>query len=59
MSNPALVLRYQGKYKEAEGMHRQVVRLHETALGKEHPKILISMDNLALVLGTVVAGRAL
>jgi hypothetical protein len=59
MSNLALVLRDQGKYKEAEGMHRQAIRLHETALGKEHPKILISMDHLALVLGTVVAGRAL
>jgi Tetratricopeptide repeat len=59
MSNLALVLRDEGKYKEAEGMYRQAVRLRETALGKEHPKILISMDILALVLGTVVAGRAL
>jgi hypothetical protein len=59
MSNLALVLRDQGKYKEAEGMYRQAVRLHETVLGKEHAKTLISMDNLALVLGTVFTGRAL
>ena len=47
MSNLALVLRDQGKYEEAEEMHRQAIRLRETVLGKEHSKTLISMDNLA------------
>jgi hypothetical protein len=31
-------------------MHRQVLRLSETVLGKEHPGILVSRNNLALVL---------
>ena len=47
MSNLALVLRDQGKYEEAEEMHRQAIRLHETVLGKEHSKTLISTDNPA------------
>jgi Tetratricopeptide repeat len=59
MSNLALVLRDQGKYEDAEEMHRQAIRLHEIVLGKEYSKTLISMDNLALVLKTVFAGRAL
>jgi hypothetical protein len=30
-------------------MHRQVLRLGETVLGKEHPGTLVSRNNLALV----------
>lgn len=33
MSKLAKVLRDQGKYEQAEGMHRQVLRLMETVLG--------------------------
>jgi hypothetical protein len=36
MNNQALVLRDQGKYEQAEEMHRQVLGLFETVLGKEH-----------------------
>jgi tetratricopeptide (TPR) repeat protein len=46
----ALVLSHQGKYEEAEEMHRQALRLRETVLGKEHPDTLTSMNNLASVL---------
>ena len=31
-------------------MHREALRLSETALDKEHPDTLTSMNNLALVL---------
>jgi tetratricopeptide (TPR) repeat protein len=37
----------QGKYAEAEAMHRQTLQLKETVLGKEHPDTLMSMNNLA------------
>ena len=44
------MLSHQGKYKQAEEMHRQELRLSEMALGKEHPYKLTSMSNLAGVL---------
>jgi tetratricopeptide (TPR) repeat protein len=50
MNNLARVLSDQGKYEQAEEMHRQVLRLSETVLGKEHPDTLSSMNNLAEVL---------
>jgi tetratricopeptide (TPR) repeat protein len=50
MLNLALVLSHQGKYEQAEEMDRQVLRLKEVVLGKEHPDTLKSMGNLALVL---------
>ena len=50
MNNLASVLRGQGKYKQAEEMHRQALTLQETVLGKEHPDTLASINNLATVL---------
>ena len=50
MNNLALVLSRQGKYGEAEEMHRQALALKETVLGKEHPDTLRSTNNLASVL---------
>ncbi|KAI1445141.1 Tetratricopeptide repeat-domain-containing protein [Annulohypoxylon stygium] len=50
MNNLALVLDSQGKYEEAEQMHRQTLELSERVLGKENPDTLDSMNNLALVL---------
>jgi Tetratricopeptide repeat len=44
------VLKSQGKYDEAEAMHRRALELRQTVLGKEHPGTLTSMNNLALVL---------
>jgi tetratricopeptide (TPR) repeat protein len=46
----ALVLDSQGKYEEAEAMHRQKLARCEKVLGHEHPDTLTSMINLALVL---------
>ncbi len=50
MNNLAEVLSSQYKQKEAEEMHRHVLALRETVLGKEHPDTLGSMNNLAEVL---------
>ncbi|KFZ17520.1 hypothetical protein V501_01690 [Pseudogymnoascus sp. VKM F-4519 (FW-2642)] len=50
MNNLAIALEKQGKYAEAEAMHRQTLKLMETALGKDHPDTLTSMKNLAIAL---------
>jgi tetratricopeptide (TPR) repeat protein len=50
MNNLALVLGRQGKYAEAETMHRQELAVCKKVLGAEHPDMLESMNNLALVL---------
>jgi tetratricopeptide (TPR) repeat protein len=50
MDNLAEVLRHQGKYEEAEQMHRQTLELTEKVPGKEHPDTLASMNNLAEVI---------
>jgi hypothetical protein len=42
MRHLALVLRDQGKYEQAEEMHRKELGLRETVLGKEHPSTLTS-----------------
>jgi tetratricopeptide (TPR) repeat protein len=44
------VLRQQGKYEEAEQMHRQTLDLKKKVLGEEHPSTLGSINNLAEVL---------
>jgi tetratricopeptide (TPR) repeat protein len=44
------VLHSQGKYDEAETMHRQELQLCEEVLGQRHPDTLRSMNNLAVVL---------
>ena len=40
----------QGKYEEAEAMHRQTLALSEKVLGKEHPDTLTSVYSLAHLL---------
>ena len=50
MNNLAVSLRLQGKYAEAEAMHRQTLKLIEAVLGKDHPVTLASMNNLAIAL---------
>jgi hypothetical protein len=47
MNNLACVLDSQGKYEEAETLHRQALELRTKALGTEHPDTLTSMYNLA------------
>ncbi|KAF4152330.1 hypothetical protein CNMCM6069_002267 [Aspergillus lentulus] len=50
VSSLGLVLDREGKYKEAEAMHRRALEGHEKALGSEHPNTLTSVSNLGLVL---------
>ncbi|KAK5188427.1 hypothetical protein LTR96_011511 [Exophiala xenobiotica] len=50
MNDLAIVLRQQGKYEEAEQMHRQTLDLKKKVLGEEHPSTLDSINNLAAVL---------
>ncbi|CAN9424569.1 unnamed protein product [Alternaria alternata] len=46
----AIVLQAQGKYEEAETLHRRVVEWRRRELGEGHPNTLTSMNNLAQVL---------
>jgi len=41
------VLESQGKYEEAEVMHRRALKRYEKVLGAEHPDTLTSVSNLA------------
>ena len=50
MNNLAAVLWNQGKYKEAEAIHRQALGLREKVLGREHLETLARKNNLAMVL---------
>ena len=50
ISNLRLVLERQGKYKEAEGMHRRALEGSKKVLGLEHPHMLTSVGNLESVL---------
>ena len=50
MSNLALVLRSQGRYDEAEQMHRQILQSKRKTLGDRHPDTLMSMANLTKIL---------
>ena len=45
-----VILMDQGRYEESEQMLEQILRSRETVLGKEHPKTMGSINNLALVL---------
>jgi tetratricopeptide (TPR) repeat protein len=50
MNNLAQALSGQGKYAEAEVMHRETLALSEEVLEKEHPDTLGRMNNLAQAL---------
>ena len=52
MNNLGLVLSRQGRYDEAEQMHRQTLKSKEKVLGLEHSDTLMSMNNLSGVLST-------
>jgi hypothetical protein len=45
------VLERQGKYEEAEAMHRHALRGYEKVIEAEHPDTLTSVNNVGLVLG--------
>jgi Tfp pilus assembly protein PilF len=50
VNNLGRVLSSQGKYEEAEAMHRRALEAREKVLGGEHPDTLSSVGNLGRVL---------
>ena len=50
-NNLASTLRAQGKYAEAEAMHRRALAIKLKALGEDHPSTATSYNNLAETLG--------
>ena len=51
------MLERQGKYEEAEAMHRQALRGYEKVLGPEHPDTLTSVNNVGLVGDKIASNR--
>jgi hypothetical protein len=37
----------QGKYSEAEPLHKRSLAIRETALGKDHPTVALALENMA------------
>ena len=50
INNLAIVLKDQGKYKEAEQRFGEVLVIRQKVLGIEHPLVLVDMYNLAEML---------
>jgi hypothetical protein len=50
ISNLGNTLSGQGKYKQAEVMHRQALEGYKEVLGHEHPYTLTSVSNLSNIL---------
>ena len=51
-NNLAATLGDQGKYAEAEAMHRRALAIRLKALGEDHPDTATSYNNLAVTLGS-------
>ena len=47
LSNLAELYRFQGKYAEAEPLHKRSLAIRENQLGENHPHVAISLNNLA------------
>jgi tetratricopeptide (TPR) repeat protein len=47
LNNLALVYESQGKYADAEGLHKRALAIKEKALGGSHPSVAVSLHNLA------------
>jgi tetratricopeptide (TPR) repeat protein len=52
MNELGIALEKQGRYKEAEAMHRQTLATQENVLGKRHPDTLMSMHGIAKALNS-------
>ena len=50
LNNLALVYQAQGRYAEAEPLHKRALRIDEKALGPEHPDVAQSLENSAALL---------
>jgi tetratricopeptide (TPR) repeat protein len=49
LNNLAIVYEAQGKYGEAEGLHKRALAIREQALGTSHPNVAQTLNNLAIV----------
>jgi tetratricopeptide (TPR) repeat protein len=49
LSNLAELCQEQGRYAEAEALHRRALAIREKAMGKEHPAAGFSLHRLALL----------
>ena len=49
LNNLAVVYRAQGKYAEAEPLHKRALAIREKALGHQHPAVAVSLNNLGLL----------
>jgi CHAT domain-containing protein len=49
LNNLAVVYYWQGKYAEAEGLHKRALAIREQALGANHSLVAATLDNLASV----------
>jgi CHAT domain-containing protein/tetratricopeptide (TPR) repeat protein len=49
LNNLAIVYEEQGRYAEAEGIHKRALAIREKALGTDHPDVAQSLHNLGVV----------
>jgi Flp pilus assembly protein TadD len=47
LNNLGWLLLLQGKYDEAEPLHRRALAIREKVLGPEHPEVAASLNNVA------------
>jgi tetratricopeptide (TPR) repeat protein len=47
LNNLALVYKAQGKYAEAEPLYKQALVIVERTLGKDHPHVATTCENMA------------
>ena len=47
LNNLAEVYREQGRYADAEGLHKRALAIREKALGQDHPEVAGTLNNLA------------
>ena len=50
LNNLAELYRAQGKYAEAEPLHKRALAIREKALGPEHPEVAQSLENYSALL---------
>ncbi len=51
LNNLAGVYQSQGKYADAEGLHKRALAIREKALGGGHPDVAATLNNLAILYG--------
>ncbi len=57
LNNLAVLYEDQGKYAEAEPVHKRVLAIREKALGPEHPQVATSLKNYAALLRKIGRGE--